>query len=421
MPSPRRRAFTPLVKPAGGDCQLACTYCFYRVNPIVRSGEDHPRMPDRVLERFTGQYLAYQPDGMPANICWQGGEPLLMGHDFFRQAVAYQKQFKRPGQQVVNSMQTNGVALDRAFAKFFHEEEFLVGISLDGPQDIHDATRRHVGGGVSHDQVMTAIEHMRAERVQFNILTVLHDGNAARAGEIYEFFRSQGFRFMQFIACAETLPKSGKLAPYALKPDQYADALGQIFRRWRRDLQAGDLISCRFFDHIVNKLVGAGSAMCLFEGHCDGQIVIENDGSTYPCDWHVDEKWYLGNVLEKSFEELVNQPTMEAFIERSHRRPAKCESCRFFPLCRGGCPKHRELLTGTAEGENLYCEAYQRFYTESIGDFEQIATMLRRQFQPPPPPRPQPTATPASRNAPCPCGSGKKYKQCCGRRGAKKP
>jgi anaerobic sulfatase-maturating enzyme len=411
------RPFTPLVKPASGDCQLLCRYCFYRVNPAAQPPGSGARMSDEVLDRFTREFLAYQPLQAPANICWQGGEPLLMGLDFFKRAVSLQQQYKKPGQDVVNSMQTNGVAIDRDWARFFHDQRVLVGISLDGPQEIHDAQRKDIEGAPTYDRVMGAIELMRSAGAQFNILTVLHHDNAHQAGEIYEFFREQGFRFMQFIACIEPGREPGELAPFSLLADEYAEALGMIARRWTRDIRAGRMISVRFFDHVLNKLVGAGSAMCLFEGHCDGQIVIEHDGKTYPCDWHVDDQWLVGNILDTPFAELVDSARMRAFTERGHKRPTACDACRWLPLCNGGCPKHREILSGSTEARNFYCEAYQRFYQSHLREFQEIASMLTRRMQPSEPPagsRPSAQAK-TSRNAPCPCGSGRKFKHCCAR------
>lgn len=378
---PPRRVWriTPLLKPSSRDCNLGCDYCFYLENPHVTKGNRTRRMSETVVRRFMEDYLAIAPD--EAIFAWQGGEPTLLGLDFFTRAFAIQNELCRPGQRAINTFQTNAVLIDDGFAEFFAEHHVLVGVSLDGPESIHDRHRRSAGGTPTWGKVMAAIDRLRRAEAEFNILCVLHKDNCKRARDIYRFYRAEGFDYMQFIPCTEQElnrrgKPTGKLTPFTITADDYTRFLLELFELWYADFQAGHRISIRLFDHILNRLAGFEGTMCLYARQCDQQVVLEADGRVYPCDFFVQAQWAMGNILNESLVAMLEGPTYQAFIEQSRAMPRECASCQWKELCHGGCPRERLLLGGPPSSSNYFCETYKTFYAKTIDRFQDIVRQL---------------------------------------------
>ena len=416
------RPFSLLIKPAGSLCNLNCEYCFYLGNDDELGYDKKLKvMPDDVLDRMISDYLGYR---FPASVLtWQGGEPTMCGLDFFRKVVDFQMKYGRGGQSVANALQTNGVLLDKEWAEFLAEYRFLVGVSLDGPAEIHDHHRVDRGGKPTWERVMAGIENLRASGTEFNILSMITKLNQDRGKEIYRWLVRQGFRHLQFIPCVEYLPETGEPAPQNVTPEGYGRFMCDIFDEW---FHAGDIhtVSVRTFDAVVAKLSGHHQlTLCNHGEKCNHYLVVEKDGGVYPCDFYVENKWRLGNVMEKPLAEMFASDRERSFSELKCNYPPACRHCRHLEICRGGCPKDRLASGGGHYGRPTYlCEGLKLFFDHTQERMQALAAEVLRRRQPQPPPVRQRNAVAAaaaaatggiSRNAPCPCGSGKKYKHCC--------
>jgi len=417
-----------LIKPAGADCNLCCSYCFYLEKGALYPHQRSHRMSHDVLREMVRQMMSSGQTQL--GFSWQGGEPTLCGLDFFRRAVQYQQQFGRSGQTVANSLQTNGILLSEDWAKFFAEYKFLVGLSLDGPRDIHDYYRRSSDGRDSYPYAIRASQTMNRHGVEFNILAVVNQLTARNAARIYQHFRELGFNYMQFIPCIERDPQTGGPAPFSVSPEAYGDFLCALFDEWMKDFRDGwPTVSERMFDSLMHTYVGMPAPMCIFMEECGDYVVVEHTGDVYSCDFYVEPLCYLGNVLERDLALLAASEKQIAFGKRKRQRPEECESCRWLPHCYGGCLKDRFTIPAT-EGRDYFCSAYKQFFTHSEPTFlelrdryfarieaEQTAEQRLREQEMAALRVVQEKAAadqqPIGRNDPCPCGSGKKFKKCC--------
>ena len=397
-----------LVKPASGDCNLTCEYCFYHDRPTdPYQGQPHRRMEDDVLRSLIRQMM--ETAGPEATFGWQGGEPTLAGLDFFRQVVAYEQQYGRSGQVVANGIQTNGWLIDDRWAGLFRHYNFLVGISLDGPAELHDHYRRTPTGHGTHRRVMRAIETLRRHGVEFNILAVVNARTVAKPAEIYDYFLSHGFRYLQFIPCVEVDRDSGQVTDFSVRPERYARFLCELFDRWYNGGQPQ--VSERTFDAVLMAYMGTDPQMCVLQPRCGAYVVIEHNGDVYPCDFFVREDLKLGNILERPLTEIMADSRLQSFASAKSGHP-ECARCKWEPVCHGGCQRMRGLV---GQGNNQYlCPAYKEFFAYSEKRYLRLRDRLfaERRHQPASGPRPKATV---GRNDPCPCGSGRKFKHCHGR------
>jgi len=360
----RLQDFQLLIKPVSGDCNLACRYCFYR-----RTAEMYPesrthRMPPEVLERMIAAYLAAMRH-RSAVFAWQGGEPLLAGLDFFVDAFALMARHGRGGQPVANTVQTNGVLMDRDWARLFAAYRVLVGVSLDGPREIHDHYR-----GQTFDAVMAGIRHLRDAGVEFNILTMATSDSAARGAEIYRFLRSEGFTHLQFIPCVEGDPQTGQPAPWTVMAEAFGDFLCAVFDAWREE-GAGE-VSVRLFDAIMEREIVGRSSLCELDGPCSGYLVVEHNGDVYPCDFFVRPEWRMGNLATDDFDALFGRRQWRDFCGQRQANLPACAGCEWRDRCRGGCCKDR-LLAGGVTSRSFLCTAYRRFFAHAEGYLRDLA------------------------------------------------
>ena len=362
-----------LIKPAGPDCNMSCRYCFYR-----RVAGQYPesaahRMSPQTLEALVRRYLHLR---LPNSVfCWQGGEPTLMGLDFFQMAVNLMQRFGKGGQSVSNALQTNGLLLDRAWCEFFRAYRFLIGLSLDGPAEIHDAYRSIAGDKGSHAEVMFSLRLMQEAAVEFNVLAVVNDTSARSAKRIYHYFRELGIRHMQFIPCIEVLPETNAPAPFSVSPQAYANFLCELFDEWIKDARDG--VSIRLFDGLVRRVVTGNSGLCYLDGECGTCPVVEHNGDVYPCDFFVRPEWKLGNIVATPFEKLLARRRARQFRGEMHKRPEPCADCAWADLCRGGCLKDRERISGGYASVSHFCETYKRVFPHVAGAVKELATDLR--------------------------------------------
>jgi uncharacterized protein len=400
--------FCLLIKPTGPDCNLRCEYCFYTGTQSQLEPGVH-RMPEQTLEVLIRKMMQLH---LPqSSFCWQGGEPTLMGLDWFKKVVELQKKYGTSGQSVSNAIQTNGILIDDSWAKFLNEYHFLTGISLDGLEKIHDAYR----GKGTHKKVMNAVEILCQNEVDFNILCVVNNLNQNLGAETYRWFREQNFDFLQFIPAVET---DDNYKPFTFSPDP--QGLGRflcdVFDAWLADGGPGK-VYVRFFETLLGKMVtGRASGNCILDKQCGKYLVIEHDGDVYPCDFFVTPDLKIGNITDTEIPELLSSEKLQNFGRAKSQLAEQCQICQYLNLCNGGCLKDRQRMWGDFEGKTSYlCESYKIFFQHALPWFQkkadEILTEHRKQKNAIAIPAP-PTKK-AKRNDPCPCGSGKKFKHCC--------
>ena len=365
--------FTLLIKPSGSDCNLDCSYCFYkRRSPQIGAGQQ--RMSEQVLERLIKDYLQL---GFPvAGFAWQGGEPTLMGLDFYQKAVELQKKYALPNQQTSNSLQTTAVLLDEKWCQFLHDNNFLVGISIDGPGEFHDYYRTDRAGKGTFGKVARAIDACVQHKVEFNVLVLLNNKNVRHPDELFDFFVKRNIRYLQFIPCAEKDPAAkNNIAEFSISPKQYGDFLCRLFDRWCEYGPAK--LSIRDFDSILSFCLTGRGTLCTFDRQCSQYIVVEHDGSCFPCDFFVEPDWLLGNILETPIAEIAACDKKKSFARDKQNLCNRCLVCAHLAVCRGGCTKDKILSADKKTPAAYFCESYRRFFNHAMPKFLQIAANLK--------------------------------------------
>lgn len=371
------RPFSLLLKPAGADCNLRCDYCFYLEKAELYGGLQHPhRMTNTILEKTVAAYMATEQPVY--NFAWQGGEPTLMGLEFFRRAVELQKQYGSKGAHISNALQTNGTRLTEEFVDFLREYNFLVGISVDGPQQIHDALRPYESGRGSHAAVMRGAALLRDHNVEHNVLTLVNAYNVDNPRALYRYLKDEGFEYQQYIPCVEH-DSDGVARPWTVDAESWGRFLCELFDEWCADPEPA---SIRQFDAIMQHSIGGPPAICALASSCRQYFVVEHNGDVYPCDFFVEPELRLGNVATHRFGEMWMSETFRSFGRRKREVPTECRSCRFFSYCKGDCPKHRTSLVslpslskGLTAGENprpvsSLCEGWLMFFEHALSDLE---------------------------------------------------
>lgn len=410
--------FHIMCKPVSGICNLDCQYCYYTMKPAeLYPGTDRFQMTDETLAAYTRQYLEAMP--IRCEFAWQGGEPLLAGKEFFRKAVGFQKEFGRPGQVVTNGLQTNGTLLDEEWCEFFRESQFLVGISIDGPAQVHDVFRRDKGGNPTWQRAWAGLELMAKHGVEFNVLVTLNAANAPHAGNIYRYFVNRGVRYLQFIQVLERKPGTDEPTDFSCTAESFGRWMLDVFEQWAsRDVGR---VSVRFIDDALHALIYGRASTCVHTQRCAAAYVLEWNGDLYACDHFVYREWLLGNLLATPLTDILAGPRLEEFAALKTELPAACRECEYLPMCWGGCPKHHRPIGTDAARVNHFCEGYRMFFSRAMPELERIAEYTRRGERPPTrgDDAAQEARTPGAarpgRNDLCPCGSGRKYKKCCGK------
>lgn len=352
---------TVMIKPASSLCNMRCRYCFYCDVAENRSTKSYGIMTDATAASIIKK--AFDATKRSVSFIFQGGEPTLAGLDFFKSFVDTVNKLNKRSIHVFYSVQTNGLDISEDFAGFFAANNFLVGLSLDGNKETHDFMRIDAAGNPTHSRVMKTAKLFDKYKVEYNILTVVTAYTVKHIEKIYGFFKTNGFRFLQFIPCLDPLGSEPFSLSYSLTPKLYEDFLIRLFKLYYADFMAGNYISIRFFDNLVNIAGGNFSEQCGMIGYCPGQLVIEADGSVYPCDFYCVDYWKLGNINDMGIEEIGSTEKMKEFRSTSLYKDEKCATCAVYELCRGGCRRNRDLTTSGKAGENIYCEALYHFYT----------------------------------------------------------
>jgi uncharacterized protein len=372
LPFLRRPITEVLVKPAGPDCNLDCEYCFY-IEKLKSYPNRTTRMNDAVLEAMIKQLMSQNAPQI--SIGWQGGEPTLMGLPFYRKAVDLMTQHGR-GQSVSNGLQTNGVLIDHKWAKFFHDYHFLIGLSIDGPEHIHDHYRKNRGGHGSWSKALDASKLLLDHRVEVNVLSVVNNHSVQFPDEIYEFHKSQGLNFMQFIPCVET--EGNSVANFSVKATSYGKFLKRLFDLWLADFVDGvPTTSIRWFEALLFKYAGFAPTECTLLEKCGNYLLIEYTGDVYTCDFFVESEWKLGNLLETPLTTLFNARQQTHFGRLKSDLLPECRTCEWKTQCRGGCTKDR-LRNPAFDGRNHFCEAYKLFFAHADVRLKSLADEWKR-------------------------------------------
>jgi uncharacterized protein len=428
-------AFHVLVKPTGPLCNLNCKYCFYLEKEKIYPNSQRWAMSDEVLESHVCQYI--QSQSVPVvNFAWQGGEPTLLGVEFFRKALELQNKYA-DGKRIENSIQTNGVLLDDRWCEFLAENGFLVGLSIDGPPEMHDYYRVDKGGSPTFEKVLRGLQCLQKHGAEFNTLTCVQRHNSRHPLEVYGFLKQIGSQFMQFIPVVErTAPPvkpedlslvapsytlEARVSDWSVEPRQLGKFLCAIFDEWvRRDVGS---IFVQLFDVSLESWMGMEPSLCIFRPACGSAVALEHNGDIYSCDHYVYPENRLGNIMEIPLASMMHSVQQKKFgVDKRDALPRYCRKCDVLFACNGECPKHRFIRTPDGEeGLNYLCAGYKTFFKHIDPFMCFMAEELRKE------------RAPANvmhwikqeelkaagkkrpgRNDPCPCGSGRKYKKCCG-------
>jgi len=376
-------AFHIMTKPRGAVCNLDCSYCYFLKKEQLYPNASF-RMSEDVLDNYTRQYIQSQQTDL-VTFAWQGGEPTLMGLPFFERALEIQNKYRRPGMQIENTLQTNGTLLDDAWCQFLHANQFLVGISLDGPENLHNVYRKNKGGKPSFAQVIQGLALLKKHQVDFNILCTIHAANCSYPLEVYRFFRDEiEAEFIQFIPIVERDNKQGnqkgsKITGRSVPAKAYGEFLIAVFDEWvRRDVGK---VYVQMFDTALGKWVGEPGGLCVFEPTCGSALALEHNGDLYSCDHFVEPGFRLGSILKADMLDLVGSHKQYQFgMDKLNSLPEYCRQCEVRFACNGGCPKDRIRQTPTGEyGLNYLCAGYKAFFTHIDPAMRKMAALIRAQ------------------------------------------
>lgn len=400
-----QRRFHAMIKPSSNTCNLDCTYCFYLSKADLPKGPGTGRMSDEVLERFIKQYI----DGVTGPevvFSWQGGEPSLMGLDFFRKVIAFQKKHAKPLQRIENDLQTNGTLLDEEWCQFLHDNRFLVGLSIDGPREIHDRYRVTKGGRPTFDKVFNASKLLHQYKVPFNTLTCVNRHNGRKPLDVYRFLKNDvGSTYMQFIPIVEykgfettaphhwnpaKLPRVGTpqarpgqpdsiVTDWSVDPEDWGYFLCSIFDRWRKN-DIGKIM-VNHFETLVSQHLGLGPQLCVYGEFCGKGVAVEHDGSIYSCDHYVYPEYRIGDIMSSTLDARVLSRTQVKFgYAKNETLPEFCRKCPYLSDCWGECPKNRIILTPDGQpGLNYLCAGFRKFFAHALPEIDRIVATLKKQ------------------------------------------
>ncbi len=413
------REFQVFVKPVGSRCNLACEYCYYlNKNQILAKGQAF-RMSDTLLEEYIIQHIHSSPEPV-IRFSWHGGEPTVLGLNTFRKIVEFQRKHLPKHKKIENGMQTNGTLLDHDWCRFLSEENFTLGISLDGPQELHDTFRKTQDLHPTYTQTMRGYELVRSHGINCDILCVVNAVNVEHSEKVYRFFKHIQVPYVSFLPLVELQPGTQRnVSSRSVPPQAWGEFLCSVFDEWKHhDIGR---IKIQIFEEAARSAFGQEHSLCIFRPVCGEIPVVEHNGDFYSCDHYVDPKHLVGNILKNPLHELLESPAQRSFGKAKLKDlPVFCQRCEVRVQCHGECPKNRFIETPDGEpGLNYLCSGYKRFFNHCQSWVDTVARQWRQQNQGQPTSRIQEQSrginTKPGRNDPCPCGSGLKYKKCCGR------
>ena len=396
-----KRPFHVMAKAIGPKCNLDCQYCFYLEKEALFAKSEHYRMPDDLLEQYIANYIESQPTDS-VSFAWQGGEPTLLGAPYFQRIVELQQKHAQ-GKRIENALQTNATLLDDCWGAFLAENNFLVGVSIDGPEDLHNGYRVKRNGSGSFNEVLRGIRILQKHGVQWNSLTCVNAINSKLPLKVYKFLKGIGARHMQFIPIVERRPNPAaqklgldlstppnlekpegdpEMMPWSVQPRDYGTFLTTIFDTWIRKDVGKTFV--QIFEVSFAKWIDQPGGLCIFSETCGDAVALEHDGSIYSCDHYVYPEFKIGNVRDTPLSEMLNSDQQLKFgKDKSDTLPPKCHECAYVSACNGGCPKHRSAVTKDGEaGLNYLCDGYYRFFKHADPYFRTMGELYRRRQSP---------------------------------------
>ena len=418
------REFQVFAKPIGSICNLGCRYCYYLSKRHLYPADESFRMSDHILEEYITQHIKASPNSV-IRFSWHGGEPTVLGLDYFHKIVALQRKHQPDNQRIANGIQTNGTFLDEDWCRFLATEGFAVGLSLDGPQEIHDRYRVTKNQKPTHEQVMRGYKLLQKHRIYCDILCVVNAYNVQYPMEVYRFFKRIKAQYVSFLPLVEPdqafgkslSKKEGGASQLTVPAEAWGDFLCTIFDEWR-DQDVGR-IKVQIFEEAARTAFEQEHGLCIFRETCGDIPVVEHNGDFFSCDHFVDAEHCLGNIQDKPLVDLLESPAQRAFGQaKLDTLPRYCQVCEVRGMCNGECPKNRFIQTPDGEaGLNYLCAGYKRFFSHCQPFVSQLAALWQQsnseRKMPPAQDTDAQTDFKVGRNDPCPCGSGKKYKKCC--------
>lgn len=370
-----------LIKPSSANCNIDCKYCFYKCLSSNRAEYSKGFMSEETLEKLVIQAFDYADNLI--TFAFQGGEPTLSGIAFFQKAVELQKKHNTKCLQIENTIQTNGIGIDDAWAQFLAKHDFLVGLSLDGPKSLHDRYRKNLREEGTFEQVMHTVSLFEKYKVAYNIVSVITEESAQKAAYLYKFYKRNHFSYIQLIPCMDEQTRQKELAAgaprerkFAVTPESYGRFLCEMFDLWYEDFCQGEQWDIRMFSNLAQMAAGYPAEECGMNGSCNCYFVVEGDGSVYPCDFYCQDVWRLGTV-EESFGVMKQSLKAQAFETSSQKTAEACKTCQYFRLCKGGCRRWRETAGNREIRLNYLCPAYKMFFAHTAGRIEQLGNYLK--------------------------------------------
>ena len=371
------RSINVLIKPSSSHCNMRCKYCFYFDEVSHRETESFGFMNEQTMQSVIDKSLDYVTHSCV--FAFQGGEPTVIGLPYFKQFVEYVKEKNTKKVGVQYAIQTNGFVIDEEWAAFFHENNFLVGLSMDGDKDTHDRYRIDTAQQGTYSKVLKASQLFDKHKVEYNILSVVTKPMAKAIQKNYRFFMRNDFVWQQYIPCIDPIGEDRGSKEYSLTPELYATFLKQSFDLWYRDIKKGNMVSIRYFDNLVGMMLGNPPESCGMAGRCTNQYVVEANGQVYPCDFYMMDEYVLGNICTQSLGEIDEKRKEIGFIEKSLKIEESCKQCQWLPICRGGCRRDREDFATGELTKTYLCGAYKEFFAYAYPRLQEICVMIKNQ------------------------------------------
>lgn len=362
-----------LIKPSSSACNLKCQYCFYNDVAENRGIKNFGFMKEETMEKLVKEVFVLNPKIV--NFAFQGGEPTLIGVDFFKSFHKFVEKYKTPNSIVNFSIQTNGYLIDKKWIELFNQYKYLIGVSLDGNKYIHDTFRVNHKGEGTYSQIAKNIKLLAKNNVDFNILCVVNKKTTENTKLIYEFFKNSKYKYLQFIPCLDKLTGESN-EDFSLTTESYGKFLDELFNLWYEDFKKNKYISVRYFDNLLQIFLGRNPESCDMYGRCSVNTVVESNGNIYPCDFYVLDEFCLGNVNDKPLEEMLKSETAFNFIKSSMELNPQCKICKYLSVCRGGCRRHKN-----EEQYNRFCESFKYFFDRNYNKLIECANIIRNNFR----------------------------------------
>lgn len=367
-----------LIKPASGNCNMSCDYCFYCDETSKREKASYGYMSEQTLKNVIRKSILISEGSY--TLAFQGGEPTLIGIEFFKKVIEFVNQYNRNNLKVNYALQTNGFNIDEEWCEFFKANNFLIGLSVDGIKETHDLYRHDKKGGSTFDRILKTADLFDKFGVDYNILTVINSDTSKIAKPIYEYYKTKNWGFQQYITCFDPIGETPGTKRYSLKPEEYGTFSTELFDSWYKDLSNNKQPYIRQFENYIMIGMGYWPESCEQRGTCGLQYVVEADGSVYPCDFFALDKYYLGNLNTNTLKEIDEKRNLIKFIDESEKKSEECNSCEYTKICRGGCQRSRTYNSEKDSYQNYFCKGYKLFFDNCYDRIVDIVEKIQKRM-----------------------------------------